>query len=96
MHMEPFTHNAYTTNEDFMEVFQQLQGQSNVKDDDNKDDYHLQNELLYRMEKLCVPKGERLQLIREDHTSKVVSHLALEKQLPTYRGMCTSLKCKKM
>ena len=64
MHMEPFTHDAYkeeyTEDEDFKEVFQQLQGHFHVEEGDIKADYHLQDELLYKLDKLCVPKGERL------------------------------------
>jgi hypothetical protein len=64
MHMEPFIHDAYKEayirDEDFKKVFQQLQGQIHVEEGDNKADYHLQNGLLYMLDKLCVPKGERL------------------------------------
>jgi hypothetical protein len=75
MHLEPFTHDAYIEtyleDEDYEEVSQQLQGQIHIEEGDNKDDYHFHNGLLYKLDKLCVPKGERLQLIREAHTSKV-------------------------
>jgi hypothetical protein len=71
MHMEPFTHDAYkeayTEDEDFKEVLQQLQGQIHVEEGDSKVDYHLWNRLLYKLDKLFVPKGERLQLIRVSH-----------------------------
>jgi hypothetical protein len=83
MHMDPFTHDAYkeayTEDEDFKEVFQQLQGQIHIEEGDGKDDYHFQNGLLYKLDKLCVPKGERLQLIREAHTSKVAGHFGVGK-----------------
>jgi hypothetical protein len=43
--MDPFTHDsykeAYTEDEDFKEVFQQLQGQICVEEGDGKGDYHL-------------------------------------------------------
>jgi hypothetical protein len=35
--------------------------------------------LLYKLDKLCVPKGEILQLIREAHTSKVARHFGVGK-----------------
>jgi len=35
-----------------------LQSQSHVHDGDNTVDYHLQDGLLYRLDKICVPKGE--------------------------------------
>jgi hypothetical protein len=57
MHMDPFTHDAYeeayTEDEDFQDVFQQLHGQIHVEEGDNKADYHLQNGLLYNLDKLC-------------------------------------------
>jgi len=50
-----------------------------VYDGDNTIDYHLQDGLFYRFDKLCVPKGERLQWIREAHTSKVARHFVVGK-----------------
>ena len=87
MHMKPFTHDAYREayleDEEFKELYQQLQSQSHVHDGDNIVDYHLQDGLLYRLDKLCVPKGERLQFIREDHTSKVVGKFCVGKTMAT-------------
>jgi hypothetical protein len=83
MHMEPFTHDAYkeeyAKDEDLKEVFQYLQGQIHIEEGDDKDDYHFQNALLSNLDKLCVPKGERLQLIREAHISKVSGHFGVGK-----------------
>lgn len=62
-------------------MYQQLQSQSHVHDGDNTVDYHLQDGLLYRLDKLCVPKGEHLQLIREAHTSKVAGHFGVGKTM---------------
>lgn len=68
-HMDPFTHDAYreryAKDEDFKVVFQELNGQIHVEDGDNKVDCYLYNGLLYRLNKLCVPKGESLKLTRE-------------------------------
>jgi hypothetical protein len=62
MHMDPFTHyaykEAYTKYEDFKEVFQQLQGQIHIEEGDGKVNYHFHNGLLYKRDKLYVPKGE--------------------------------------
>ena len=48
--MNPFTHDSYREahleDEDFKEVFQQLQSQSHVHDGNNIVDYHLQGGLL--------------------------------------------------
>jgi hypothetical protein len=37
----------------------------------------IQNGLLYKLDKLCITKGEVFQLIREAHTSKVVGHFGV-------------------
>jgi hypothetical protein len=81
IHMEPFTHDAYKEayieDEDFKEVFQQLQGQIHIEEGDNKVDYNLQNGLLYKLDKFCVPKGKRLQIIKEAHTSMAARHFGV-------------------
>ena len=79
--MDPFTHDAYTKYGDLKEVFQQLQGQIHIEEGDGKDDHNFQNGLLYKLENICVPKGKRLQLIREVHTSKVVGHFVVGKTI---------------
>jgi hypothetical protein len=85
MHMEPFTHGAYkeayTEDEDFKEVFQQLHGQICIEEGDDKANYHFHNGLLYKIDKLCVPKGERLQLIKVAHISKVGGHFGVGKTI---------------
>lgn len=62
--MEPFTHDvykdAYSEDEDFKEMFQKLYSQIHVHDGVNTIDHHLKNGLLYKLDKLCVPKGEWL------------------------------------
>ena len=52
-----------------------------MHDGDSTFDYHLQDGLLYMLDKLCVPKGECLQLIREAHTSKVAGHFGVGKTM---------------
>jgi hypothetical protein len=60
-------------------VFQKKQCQICVEEGDDKDDYHLHNGLLYKLYKLCVHKGEILQLIIEALTSKFVGHFDVGK-----------------
>jgi len=83
MHIEPFTHDAYKEaySEDEEFKVQQLHSQIHVHDGDITIDYHLQDGLLYRLDMLCVPKGEQLQLIGEAHTSMVVGHFGLRKTM---------------
>lgn len=42
-------------------------------------DYHVHNNLLYHLGKLCVPQGERVNVIREAHTSLIVGHFGVGK-----------------
>jgi hypothetical protein len=50
-----------------------------IEDGDDKVDYYFKNVIIYKLDKLCVPKGERLHLNRESHTSKVVGHVGVGK-----------------
>lgn len=85
MQMESFTHDAYTEayseDENFKEVFQHLQSQIHVLDGANTIDYHIEDGLLSKLDKLLVPKGEPLQLVREAHTSKIARHLDVGKTM---------------
>jgi hypothetical protein len=46
--------------EDFEVMFQKLQGKIHVEEGDSKNDYHIHNGLIYKLDKLCNPKGEIL------------------------------------
>jgi len=58
------------------------------------DEFHLQNELLYYFNALCVPIGERIGLIREAHTSKIVGHFGVERHCTICKGMYIGQRCK--
>jgi len=64
MHMKPFTDDVkiqeYSKGEDLKEVYQWFHHQSHVHDGHNTVDYHQYDELLYRLDKICVLKGENL------------------------------------
>ena len=83
--MDRFIHKTYREeylkDDDFKDVFQQLQIQSQVHDHDNTIDYHLRDTLLQRMEKLRFPKGEQEYIIIEEHTSKVVGYYGVRKTM---------------
>jgi hypothetical protein len=85
MHMNPLTHDGYkeeyTKYEDFKEIFQWMQGQVHEEEGDKKHDYDIQDGFFYKLHKLCVSKGERMQLIKEVHTSKVASHFGSGKRV---------------
>ena len=44
-------------------------------------DYHVHNKLLYHLRKLCVPQGERVNVIREAHTSLILGHFGVGKTI---------------
>jgi hypothetical protein len=69
MNNDHFTHDAYK------------EAYTKYYEGDNKVDYHLQNGLIYKIYKLCVPKGEILQPIREAHTSKVAGNFGFRKTI---------------
>jgi len=54
-----------------------LHSQIHVHNDENTVDYQFKDGLLYNMDKICVLKGENLELNREAHTSKVVGHFGV-------------------
>eukprot|EP01018_Ginkgo_biloba_P007942 Gb_36846 [translate_table: standard] len=80
MQLKPFPfkklHIQYEGDKDFHSVAEELhQGE-------RKPDFHLQEGLLYKDDKLCIPQGEcRVALMREAHTSKVAGHFGVGKTL---------------
>lgn len=50
---------------------------SHEEECDSEAHQHLQDGFLYKLDKLYMFKGERLQLIKENHSSKVVSYLVM-------------------
>jgi len=44
-------------------------------------DYHVHNSLLYHLGKLCIPQGERNNIIREAHTSLIDGHFGVGKTI---------------
>ena len=41
--------------------------------------YHVHDNMLYHMGKLCIPQGERVNIIREVHTSLISTHFGVGK-----------------
>ena len=53
-----------------------------LKTGERKPDFYLQEGVLYKDDKLCVPNGDcRVALLREPHTSKVAGHFGVGKTL---------------
>ena len=44
-------------------------------------DYHVHDKLLYHLGELCIPHGERVNSIREAHTSLIVGHFGVGKTM---------------
>lgn len=44
-------------------------------------DYYVQDNLLYNLGKLCIPKDEQAHVIREAHTSLIAGHFGVSKTL---------------
>ena len=44
-------------------------------------DYHVHDKILYHLGKLCIPQGERVNIIREAHTSLIAGHFGVGKMV---------------
>ena len=51
-------------------------------------DYHVHNSLFYHLGKLCIPRGERNNIIREVHTSFIVGHFDVGKKITNHQRYC--------
>jgi hypothetical protein len=60
---------------EFQEVYSNLSQGHQVEELD----YHVHDNLLYHLGKLCVPQGERVNVTREAHTSLIVGHFGVSK-----------------
>ena len=51
-------------------------------------DYYVQNNLLYHLGKLCIPKDEQAHVIREAHNSLIAGHFGVSKTLVQLQKYC--------
>jgi len=70
----------YAQDEDFKYIYATLI-QGNLVEDL---DYHVHNILLYHPGKLCVPQGERVNVINEAHTCLIVDHVGVGKTIAQF------------
>ncbi|KAF8392900.1 hypothetical protein HHK36_021140 [Tetracentron sinense] len=88
MSLEPFGpkvySNRYVEDNDFKHAYQRLK-----EDCDIVDGHHLEDDLLYKDGKLCVPKDSRLKLIREAHTSLLAGHFGVLKMVANLQRRST-------
>jgi hypothetical protein len=67
----------YALDTDFKEVYETLCHSNHVEELD----YHVHDNLLYHLGKLCIPQGERSNIIREAHSSLIVGHFGVGKTM---------------
>ena len=51
-------------------------------------DYHVKDQLLYHLGKLCIPQTERVNTIREAHTSLISGHFGVSKTIAQLQRFC--------
>jgi hypothetical protein len=74
----------YALDTDFKEVYETLCHSNHVEELD----YHVHHNLLYHLGKLCIPRGERMNIIREAHSSLIASHFGVGKTLANLQRYC--------
>ena len=65
----------YAHDIDFQDVYASLSEGNQVEEND----YHMHNNLLFHLGKLCIPQGERLSVMREANSSLIVGHFGVSK-----------------
>ena len=74
----------YPLDNDFHDVYASL-SQGNQVDEL---DYHFHDNFLYYLGKICTPEGEKVNIIREAHTSLIASHFNISKMLSHLQRNC--------
>ena len=71
----------YALDVDFKEVYETLCHSNQVEELD----YHVHDKLLYHLGKLCIPQGERVNIIREEHSSLIAGHFGVCKTMGNFQ-----------
>jgi hypothetical protein len=74
----------YALDTDFKEVYETLCHSNHVEELD----YHVHDNLLYHLGKLCIPQGERINIIREAHSSLIAGHFGVGKTMANLQRYC--------
>jgi hypothetical protein len=74
----------YSLDTDFKEVYETLCHSNHVEELD----YHVHNNLLYHLGKLCIPQGERINIIREVQSSLIAGHFGVGKTVANLQRYC--------
>ena len=74
----------YAFDNDFQDVYANLSQGKQVEELD----YHVHNKLLYHLGKLCIPQGERVNVIIEANTSLILGHFDVRKIMAHLQRYC--------
>ena len=74
----------YAQDIDFKDVYATLNHGKKVEELD----YYIKDKLLYHLGKLCIPQTERVNIIREAHTSLISGHFGVSKIVSQLQRFC--------
>lgn len=74
----------YANDENFKDIYAALIQGKHVEEKD----YYVQDNLLYHLGKLCIPKDEQAHVIQEAHTSLIAGHFGVSKTLAQLQKYC--------
>jgi hypothetical protein len=74
----------YALDTDFKEVYETLCHSNHV----GELDYHVHDNLFYHLGKLCIPQGERINIIREAYSSLIAGHFGVGKTVANLQRYC--------
>jgi len=74
----------YALDVDFKEVYATFCHSNQIEELD----YHVHDKILYHLGKLCIPQGERVNIIREAHSSLIVVHFGVGKMVANLKRYC--------
>jgi hypothetical protein len=74
----------YAQDVDFKDVYATLSHGKQVEELD----YYVKDQLLYHLGKLCIPQTERVNIIREAHTSLISGHFGVSKTVAQLQRFC--------
>jgi hypothetical protein len=82
----PLAHESYVEqyakDDDFKDIYEAL------THGNQQSDYYMHENLLYHLGKLCIPRDERVNVIREAHTSLISGHFGVGKTIAQLQRYC--------
>ena len=74
----------YAKDEDFKDVYEYLMHGTQIEELN----YHVHDQLLYHLGKICIPQSERVHVIRESHTSLISGYFGVGKTVARLQRYC--------